>query len=335
MHLAVRVDGGADIGLGHLIRASALADIVLDRGSDVTVFTTTPKSARDVFPTSINVVPLSERGSADEFVEKMHDSSYDAVFTDAYPVDTTYQRAVRRRYPLIVHQDDARHAVDADALVNGNLYAQDLTYEFVGRGPRRCLGTDYTLLRRNIAAFAAREPPWRQEPERAIVVMGGSDVAGETPAVVRAFDGPQIEVDAIVGPGVSEAAEQRVRRAGSEVSVDVRVLRDPPDLPERIFRADLGVCTASSTVYEFLALGTPIVCKAVVENQMRLAQTIRERDVGTALESDAGEPEYSKAVREYVASPSFRKRRRDLGRELVDYRGSERTADVVRQIVDE
>ena len=50
-------------------------------------------------------------------------------------------------------------------------------------------------------------------------------------------------------------------------SSDVHVVRDPPDLPERMFQADFAVTTASTTTYELLALGTPIISIPVADNQ--------------------------------------------------------------------
>lgn len=78
------------------------------------------------------------------------------MFTDAYPVETAYQQAVREHASLAVLQDDAQHAICAELFVNGNLYRADLEYGFVGKSPEACLGTDYVLLREEIRARAAK-----------------------------------------------------------------------------------------------------------------------------------------------------------------------------------
>jgi len=247
MHLAVRADGGPSIGYGHLVRSSALAEEFLSREHAVTCLTAMPDHARDVYPAGVEVVELPSRDDPAHFLDWLGDAKPDATFTDAYPVDTAYQRAIREHVPLVVLQDDARHTVCADVFVNGNLYAADLDYEFVGAEPQTCLGTEYVLLRGDVRRLAARDPPWSDRPEYALVTMGGSDVADLTPTAVRAFDGFDLRVDAVVGPGFSRDQERSIREVAREITAEVDVVRDPPDLPARMFRADFAVSTASSS----------------------------------------------------------------------------------------
>lgn len=332
MDLIVRVDGGPEIGFGHLIRSNALAEELLTRGHTVTVATTTPDTVQTVFPDTVDTVDLPSRDDPEPFITWLDTEIPDIVFTDAYPVDTAYQRAVRDRAPLAVLQDDARHAVCADLFVNGNLCASDLDYEFVGEPPECCLGTNYVCLRDEIRARVTEEPPWREQPERAIIMMGGSDVAALTPTVVRAFDGADLRVDAIVGPGCSANQQQAVRNAAAESSATVRVARDPENLVERMRQADFGVSTASSTTYELLALGTPLISVPVIDNQEPIAAALRDRDVATVLRRNLDRTKLDGAITTYLTDAELRRRRRNQGRELVDGNGVRRLVAEVLSI---
>lgn len=332
MHVAIRADGGPNIGYGHLVRTSALAGVLLDRDTTVTVATTTPQPAQMVFPTAVEIVDLPSRSNPNPFIEWIDTVSPNIVFTDAYPVDTHYQKAIRERVPLAVLQDDARHAVCADLFVNGNLHAKNLEYEFVGQKPTTCLGTNYVLLRKEIRDRTGDEPPWREQPEHALVMMGGSDVDNLTPTVIRAFDDVALRVDAIIGPGCSTKQEENVRDAASVCGADVRVRRDPDDLVGRMMNADFAVSTASSTTYELLALGTPILSIAVVENQNLIAAELCRRNVATVLERDADKAAFHNAITEYICDPELRRKRRLNGRELVDGNGTERIAKAVSEM---
>ena len=324
MNALFRVDGGPNIGYGHLIRSNALAEELINHGHEVSVATTNPSPARSVFPESVEVLELTSRADPNSFISCIDSNAPDLVFTDAYPVDNEYQRAIRDRVPLAVLQDDDRHAVCADLFVNGNLYAPEIDYEFVGKEPKTCLGPDYALLRSEIHERAEDDPPWREQPKRALVMMGGSDIANLTPTVVRAFDGFDIHVDAIVGPGVSETREQSIRTAANGISSAVSVVRDPDDLVERMFQADFAVSTASSTTYELFALGTPISSVPVADNQEPIARSLRERDAATVLEREAGMEAFRDVIERYVTSPKLRRKHREFGRKLVDGRGSKR-----------
>jgi spore coat polysaccharide biosynthesis predicted glycosyltransferase SpsG len=280
------------------------------------------------------VTTLRSRSDPDPLVEWIEDTHPDAVLVDSYLADEVYQRSIREVVPLAVLTDDTRHGVCADLLINGNLYARNLTYEFAGAPPERLLGSKYAPLRGPLRSLARRDPPWREPPQRAIVTLGGSDVTNQTPKVVHSFDGVGVQVDVIIGPGFSAEQERDARAAGDDIDADVSVHRDPDDLAERMFRADLAVCTASSTVYELLALGTPIVCLPVVENQEPIAAALRDKDVATVVRGKPGESELRKAIEGYVSDASLRQRRRTTGRELVDGRGTERIYAAVQDMME-
>lgn len=335
MHAVVRVDGGPQIGYGHLIRSNALTEEFLSRDHRVAIATTTPQTAQSIFPETVEITELPSRGDPEPFVDWVTANSPDAVFTDSYPVDTDYQRAIRNQVPLAVLQDDDRHAVCADLFINGNLYAPDLEYEFVGNDPELCLEPDYVLLRREIRERASDEPPWREQPERAIVMMGGSDIANLTPTAVRAFDGFDIHVDTIVGPGFSDAQEQSIRAAAEEVSAEISVARDPNDLVERMFQADFAVSTSSSTTYELLALGTPIISVPVADNQEPIARSLRERDAASVLEQGVDKKEFRNSIQTYVSTPKLRRAYRNLGQQLVDGHGTERICGEILSIAED
>jgi spore coat polysaccharide biosynthesis predicted glycosyltransferase SpsG len=332
MHLAIRADGGPEIGYGHLARSRALAEVVCQRGHEVTVATATPRHAEDVFQNAVDIVQLPSRDDPTPFITWIDTGMPDVVFTDAYPIETTYQRAVRDRVSLAVLQDDARNTVCADLFVNGNFYAHDLDYKFEGQPPVTCLGTDYVLLRREIGNMARIEPPWRDPPEQALITMGGNDVSNLTPLIVRAFDERSLHVDVIVGPGFTSQQEREIKNAARQVSTDTHVARDPDDLPERMFGADFAVSTASSTTYELLALGTPPVSIPVVADQQPIATALEDRNLGVVLENNPNSDAFRYGIDKYMIRSSLRHERYECGRDLVDGHGATRVADAVHRL---
>lgn len=327
--IVIRADGGPEIGYGHLVRTGALATELLDCGHEVTYATTTPEQVRDVCPTGVDTVTVPSREDPMPVREFTRDHA-DITVVDSYLADETYQKQLREVCPLVVIADDTRHRIAVDVLVNGNLYASDLEYEVIGSEPKWCLGPKYLLLRRAITEYTSLDPPWREAPTRAIVTMGGSDIAELTPTVVRAFDGFDLRVDAVVGPGFSVEQEDTIIKVADNVSANVCVVRDPDNFPERMFQADFAVTTASTTTYELLALGTPIINLPVVDNQQLIADALREHDAATVLEETAGVDAFSDAIGDYVSDRSLRRKRREIGRDLIDGRGVDR---VVRKVL--
>jgi spore coat polysaccharide biosynthesis predicted glycosyltransferase SpsG len=159
--------------------------------------------------------------------------------------------------------------------------------------------------------------------------MGGSDVAGMTPIVMRAFDEFEIQVDAIVGPGVPPEQRELIKETATSISADVRVIRDPDDLPKRMFQSDFAVTTASTTTYELLALGTPMISVPVIENQELIARSLQTQDLATVLNYNPGGEDVSGAISRYVSDNKLRKDRRTRGRELIDGQGVIRIVDLI------
>jgi glycosyltransferase involved in cell wall biosynthesis len=92
---------------------------------------------------------------------------------------------------------------------------------------------------------------------------------------------------------------------------------DPDDLPERLFHADFAVSTTSTTTYELLALGAPMIGIPVVDNQEPVAASLRAREAATVLDRGSGRDAFSEAIEAYVTDPELRRSRRETGRRLV------------------
>jgi len=103
-------------------------------------------------------------------------------------------------------------------------------------------------------------------------------------------------------------------------------------LVERMFAADIGVSTASSTTYELLALGTPLVSIPVADNQEPIAAALHRRDAATVLHRGDGKSAFRNAISEYAHDIELRRRRRKGGRKLVDGGGTNRLAAAVTEL---
>jgi len=94
-------------------------------------------------------------------------------------------------------------------------------------------------------------------------------------------------------------------------------------------QADFAVSTSSSTTYELLALGTPIISIPVADNQEPIATALRTRDAATVLNRSDGHIKFRNSIREYIQDTELRQQRQLIGRELVDGRGTGRVAKYI------
>ncbi len=286
MRVGIRADGGPERGIGHLVRSSVLANRFLKEGYDVTYLTKTPDPVADVCPSTVDIYPLDTQHPHRDTVAWIEETGTDIVISDCYDVDTAAQKAISRATDcFVVLQYDDRHELCCDILVNGHLFGSEVEYRWRGTEPTWCVGLEYLLLRDEFQELAKQPVNWRDPPETALITMGGSDVTNTTPSAMRAFDGLDLEVDVIIGPGYDNQGQ--ITNVAAEVFCQFNLIENPPDLPARMARADFAVSGFGTTAYELLATKTPFVGIPVVENQERTARSFDSRELAEVVWSES------------------------------------------------
>ena len=128
------------------------------------------------------------------------------------------------------------------------------------RAGRTLVGYAFAPLGRSVLLAAGERPPRRASAvPRVLLCFGGSDPHDVTArlGVVLAAD-PRWSLDLVIGPDYRGAAEAH----------GLTVVREPPDLAERLAAADVAVIGAGTMKFEAAALGTPAILVAVVDDQV-------------------------------------------------------------------
>lgn len=316
----VRADGGARVGYGHLFRTNTLVNQFLINGHEVIVATLTPESAADIYPPEVDIVALDSNSERDSLRELLTVSKPDIAVLDYYEMDPNYQRlATNHADVLVVIQDNEKFPICADIVVNGNVHARDLKYDWKGNEPVWCLGPEYLLLREEFRNV--EEPPWNREAERALVIMGGSDTRNTTPTVIRTFNGLEVEVDVVIGPGYRNKAE--ISESIERTTVHVRTHENPDELSEKMKLADLAVSATGTTIYELLATRTPTIGIPQASNQEPIARALADREAILHCPMESLGLLRSK-IETLIDDPEMRKELRSSGGSIVDGCGAHR-----------
>lgn len=192
------------------------------------------------------------------------------------------------------------------------------------RAGRVLAGYAYAPVRAGLRRLAANPPPLADPPEIA-VCFGGSDpadVAARIVPTIATAAGGAARVTAIVGPGYGGALAPG--RAWD-------VVRDPPDLAERLGRATVALIGGGTMKFELALLGVPAVVLAVADDQLPVGPPFAAS--GAALFLGDGRSidpsEAAGAVTRLLSDATARRVMSRLGRSLVDGRGAERIAAAV------
>ena len=266
MHLWVRADGSAAIGLGHLMRSTALLEAAEEHDLSATLVTVkNPASVRHV----------RRYGLAHRFTECPADLEWmsavragDLVVVDHYGAEPEELQASRRVGAAVLMIDDFGGSTAADVILRPSPVGIAATDD---GGAVLLTGPKYALIRREFRAARASVP---HRGAHLLVTMGGSDVAHLTQPLLEAAtqSGTFPKVHALLGPEASAV----VAPQGTTLIID------PPDVAAVLSVAGAAVSAAGSTTWELLCLGTPTALIVVADNQIPVARTAI--DAGAALD---------------------------------------------------
>jgi UDP-2,4-diacetamido-2,4,6-trideoxy-beta-L-altropyranose hydrolase len=290
-----RADGNAQIGLGHVMRCLALAEMLGPAYKRrFALVQPAPTVVRLIEEKGVAVIPLQST-DLDEFLSVIETD--EVVVLDGYSFTTDFQRAVRQGARALVYIDDlvAGHQV-ADVVVNhaGNITEYDYRAEPY---TQFLLGPHYALLR--LPFFAPKTPVPHEGP--IFVSLGGADPSNTT---LRVLEGlllcfqtlkQEWRVHVVVGP------MQQNRPAIEALQSSFKYLKILSNLTAEQMVAELTKCqlavTACSTVaYEVCSIGRPLIAIQTADNQERIARFLMAKHLAEVFQNSLSVQELAEAI---------------------------------------
>lgn len=330
MNVVIRADGSTKMGYGHLTRSNSIATALLDQGKSVTYLSKTPDAVTAVCTDQVEIVRLSS-GTPEEVSRKLHDIGADVAYIDLPDTPFELQRAMRTVCPLGIFLGSARHRLCCDLLVNGHFFAEEEQYEWGGTEPIWCLGPDYLPLRQPFPKMTTRETDCSEPPEQGIILMGGTDPHNITPRVMNAFQPLEIPVTVIVGPGNKNEPEilDRKDTLGDNFSID----RNPDDLAERMFEADIAVSGFGTTTYELMATRTPFIGVTRTPSEQQTADRVSDYVAVDYAAEDFDQTTLTSKLMDLHDDAQKRAELQHQFEETIDGNGTERIAEKLRSLI--
>lgn len=336
MRVLLHCNGGAATGVGHVLRALALAEEAKAAGHSVTVVGHLDGEflRRQVEAAGVGLVDVDRDANA-TVRDVAHDLGSDVVHVDSYDPDlrlgTEFDAAAGTRPLLSNVEDGAFGRRDADLVVDPNFGA-----ETEHRPPSSGVvlrGSRYAPLRRSVTG---RQGDWVLRPvaSKVLVVMGGTDPMGMTGPALRLLGstGLPLQVTAIVAPSAAGRYADLVERYPG---VHVELVPPMADLPHALVAQDLVVSAAGTSVWEMCCLGVPMALVATVENQRSGYARVVEAGAAIGLGTSPTELEQPAAVRSLKAvleRPAERRALSDRARGVVDGLGAWRVVRAWEQL---
>ncbi len=285
MNVIIRTDAAEHIGIGHVIRCIALAQILQQKG--VTSYFHSIAYNRDflrrIEEEGFALVAIHsnvERGSmldARQTVELAKQYRATWVILDGYLFGVEYQRSLKQAGLKVLCIDDMAscHYV-ADMVLNQNFGAKREAYT-AEEYTRFFLGSEHALVRRDfLDAAKSFRRVINPEVKHVLVTLGGVDPNNVTLKVLQALDSlkdPKLKVKIVFGH--LNKNEASLRDFIQKTSLDMELIKNVHrQMPELMQWADVAISAGGSTVWEYAHLSTPLAGIILIDNQQRIIEEL-------------------------------------------------------------
>lgn len=268
-----RADGNAKIGLGHVIRSLALAEMLAD-DFDCHFIIRKPLAAlrSQILSVCQSIIELDETEDDIEEANALADNyltGEEIVVLDGYRFITEYQNAIKNKAHKLVCIDDIHSChFTADVVINhaGGIKKTDYSAE---KYTQFYLGLPYLLLRKPFREAAKNSVDLNDE-EAVFICLGGADPNNDTIGVLQKCVDAQPDSTYYIVTGSAYLYKTELDYFIKNISSKVILLNN---LTAKEMAFYMGKCkkaiTPPSTIsYEYLSVGGTLYLKIIADNQM-------------------------------------------------------------------
>ena len=272
INVIFRTDGNSQIGLGHVIRSCALAQMLNKNGFYCQFVIKDPIQMliNEISNSGSEIIVISTKCTIQSELEsifKLIQNNKDIVVLDGYSFDENYQKTIKSRGVKLACIDDI-HSVHfvADAIINHSggidpqLYSTE-TYT------RLYLGPSYALL---------REPFLKQREikisDRNILIsMGGADPFNATMRILLdILDSNNFQhVHVVLGGAYNYESQliEAINLKDAKEIVTIHKLLNAVQMAELMAECPVAITPPSTVAFEYLTVGGILYLCQIAENQ--------------------------------------------------------------------
>ncbi|GAA3931488.1 UDP-2,4-diacetamido-2,4,6-trideoxy-beta-L-altropyranose hydrolase [Hymenobacter algoricola] len=288
MRILFRADGNATIGLGHVIRSLALAEIVHSVGECWMAIQEPSAAVRKLVQharVKLWELPAQTPTAEADYLRPLLLPT-DVVVLDGYSFATSYQQTLAASGCQLAAIDDLRAwPMAVDLIINHSPGITSSMYQ-VAATTRFCLGPEYSLLRPPfLANFRLPEQP--AAIERVLLCFGGADPLQLTRrclTILLALPALR-EVGVLTGSANEHADSLQQLVAASTTQRRFYQSASASEMVTLLQQYDAIICPASTILIESLVLGKAALTGYYALNQQPLANYVHQHQQAHSLGS--------------------------------------------------
>lgn len=280
----LRADGNSQIGLGHVYRMLALAEMLqtdaelkfLIRNPDAKV--TEVIQAAGV---AIRALPADVAHEQEALTIRQSLKGDEVVVLDGYAFDAAYQRTLHGACGRLVYVDDL-HAwpMLADVVINHAPGMQASVYADKAPHTQLCLGLDYLLLRQ-VFFDALALPRTIATIEHALICIGGADPLGITAHVLALLIATGQFKHISVVRGAANTGQGKIESPNVEVKEYQQLTAQ--GLIALASTADVAIVPASTVALELMHVGINMIVGYYTANQYSIYSGLMQEGLAIGI----------------------------------------------------
>lgn len=331
MKIAIRADGGSNIGMGHIMRTLVLAREIA-KYNEVFYICKTNNSECNEFIAGINkireegfqVITINVQTPTKDIIN----IKADCLITDSYEVDENYFNTTANYFKYTCYIDDlCIQNYNVNILINQNINAMDLEYKITNE-TKFFLGSKYVMLRDEFRNIKQRNI--RDNVEDILITVGGGDPVNATQTILNCVKETSYNYHVVIG---SSFEKDYVHKILGNKSDNIHFYFNA-NMYELMNKCDLAISGAGSTLYELAACGIPTLGFVLADNQLGVAKKMHEMGIliylGWHYEFDKNK--LICEIDKLCKNTDVRRRMSYNAQQIVDVKGIEKIAKYINSL---
>jgi UDP-2,4-diacetamido-2,4,6-trideoxy-beta-L-altropyranose hydrolase len=283
-----RADGNSEMGLGHMIRSSALADAI---GKNYHCILTTRCTVDSVLAEMKTVFKEIIQLPVNDFKKEAESLSTtfrknDLFVLDGYSFDTTYQNILKENgFDFFCIDDIHAYKFFSTVIINhgGGLTPFDYAAE---PGTQYYLGPRYALLRSSFLA-AASEAKRNSLNKNCFVCFGGADPNNKTLEIIsnkNILDSPRFNHFHVVVGGAYMHYNSLEAFVKNRSNISLHRSLSLEGMVSTMKKCSYAICSPSTIVYEYMSVGGVVFLEQIADNQKDIIKYLTEEGYAFKLD---------------------------------------------------
>lgn len=285
-----RADGNAQMGLGHVFRSLALAEM-LGGSFDCHFVIRNPllilKTQILAVCNSIIELPETHDFTTETTYLLSIINKNEIIVLDGYHFVTDYQKAFKNEGVKVVCLDDiyAYHFV-VDAVINhaGGIAKTDYLAE---NSTKFYLGLQYALLRKPFRGIAKNKV---EKPDNLFICLGGADPKNDTLAILKKVEKTGENNTCYLVVGGAYLHQKSLEKFLEKTTLKVELLSNlsADDMVFYMNQCARAITPPSTVSYEYLSTGGLLFLKVIADNQTDINRYFLEANLALSFDKDFG-----------------------------------------------